>query len=250
MADTALSIITDAFRQLKIYAPGVQLGDADAEQGLSCMNEMLDEWSNTVYACYANLEQSFVLVPAKQSYTIALTGSPDIVAPRPIAILTGMGAAYLVDVNQNRYPVNVIEQDQWNTIGKLNTTSQLPDTLFYDPQFPKGILNVFPLPSIAYTMYFDARLQLADLSNLNSAFSLPPGYRAAVKNNLCLALWPYYKQGEPSQILVALATKSLGDVKRSNIKLSPSPYDGAIVSKAKSQYNIYSDSVTSGRGNT
>lgn len=250
MADTALSIITDAFQQIKVYAPGVALTDADAECGLARLNEMFDEWSNTPYACFANLEQAFTLVPAKQSYTIALTGSPDIVAPRPISILTGMGAAYLVDVNQNRYPVNVIEQDQWNSIGKLNTTSQLPDTLFYDPQFPMGILNVFPLPSMAYVMYFDARLQLANLSNLNSPFNLPPGYRAAVKNNLCLLLWPYYKQGEPSSILVTLATKSLGDVKRSNIKQAPAPYDSAIVSKAKSAYNIFTDNVSNGRGNT
>lgn len=99
-------------------------------------------------------------------------------------------------------------------------------------------------------MYFDARLQLADLASLNSPFSLPPGYRAAVKNNLCLALWPYYKQGDPTQILVTLATKSLGDVKRSNIKQSPAPYDSAIVSKAKSSYNIFADTVSNGRGNT
>lgn len=250
MADTALSIITDAFQQIKVYAPGVTLGDADAERGLVCMNEMLDEWSNTPYACFANLEQSFPLVSGKQAYTIGLTGSPDITATRPIAILTGMGAAYLVDTNANRYPVNVIQQDQWNTIGKLNTTSQLPDTLFYDPQFPLGILNVFPLPSSTYTMYFDARLQLANLSNLASTFSLPPGYRAAVKNNLCIRLWPYYKQGDPNALLIGLATQSLGDVKRSNIKLSPSPYDGAIVSKAKSAYNIFTDNVSNGRGNT
>lgn len=250
MADTAKSIITNTFMRMKVYAPGVELADADAEFGLSELNSMLDEWSNTPYACFANLEQSFPLVPAKQAYTIGPTGAPDIVAPRPIAILTGPGAAYLVDTNQNRYPVNVIEQDQWNSIGKLNTTSDLPDTLFYDPQFPLGILNVFPLPSSSYTMYFDARLQLANFANLNAPFSLPPGYKNAIQDNLLIRLWPSYKQGDPTNLLIGLAKQSLGDIKRSNIKLSPSPYDSAIVSRAKSAYNIFTDNVTNGRGNT
>lgn len=246
MADTALTILKDAFMQMKLYAPGQTLLDADAEYGLNLMNEMLDEWSNTAYACFANLEQALPLVPGKQQYTIGPTGSPDIVAPRPIAILTGQGAAYLVDVNNNRYPVNVIEQDQWNTIGRLVNTSQLPDTLFYNPQFPLGILNVFPQPLIAYTLYFDARLQLANFTSLNASFSLPPGYKAAIKNNLVIRLWPAYKQGDPNALLIGLATQSLADVKRSNIKLSPSPYDSAVVSRARSTYNIYNDG--NGRG--
>jgi hypothetical protein len=248
MADTALSIIQDAFEQIKIYAPGVTINAADSARALSCLNEMLDEWSNMSLACFANLEQSFPLVIAKQAYTIGTSGGADIVATRPISISTGMGAAYLKDNQGNRYPVNVIEQDQWNTIGLLTTTSQLPDTMFYDPQFPLGVINIFPQPSAAYTMYFDARLQLANLTTLNSSFNLPPGYRSAIKSNLCIRLWPYYKQGDPTPILIGLAMQSLGNIKRSNIKESPAAYDSAIVSRAKSSYNIFSDTNGS-RGN-
>lgn len=248
MADTALSIITDAFQQMKVYAPGVTLADADAEYGLARMNEMLDEWSNQGLACFANLEQSFPLQVGKQTYTIGTSGA-DITAPRPISVMTGPGSAYLMDSNSNRYPVNVIEQDRWNTIGLLTITSSLPDTIFYDPQYPRGILNVFPVPLAAYTMYFDARLQLADFANLNAPFDLPPGYKAAIKNNLVIRLWPAYKQGDPTGLLIGLATQSLADVKRSNIKQSPSAYDSAIVSKAKSQYNIFADTSGGGRGN-
>jgi len=249
MADTALSIITDAYQQTKIYAPGVTLGDADAELGLRVMNEMLDEWSNDSLACFANVEQTLPLVIGKQQYTIGTSGGADIVATRPLEILKGQGAAYLVDVNTNRYPVNVVEQDQWNSIGRLTNTSDLPDTLFYNPQFPLGVLSVFPVPLAAYTIYFDSRLQLANLSNLNSTFSLPPGYRAAIKNNLCIRLWPYFKQGDPTSVLVALATRSLGAIKRTNLKNSPATYDGAVVSRSRSSYNIYQDGQGN-RGNT
>ena len=244
---TALDLITDVYQQAKIYPPGVALNAADTAWGMTKMNDMLDEWSNDRLACFANLEQSFPLVPNKRQYTIGPTGAPDITAPRPLEILKGPGAAYLMDANNNPYQVDVIEQDQWNQIGLLTATSDLPDTLFYNPQFPLGILNVFPTPLIANTMYFDARLQLADMPLPTTPFSLPPGYSSAIKSNLFLRLWPDYKSGDPPAMRVEIASRALAAIKRTNIKQSPAQYDSAVVSRAQGGYNIYTDS-TRGRG--
>jgi hypothetical protein len=248
MPDTAQSVLQDALEKIKVYAPGVAINAADGARGLSVINKMLDSWSNERLICFANLEQSFPLQASKNAYTIGPSGGPDITAPRPLEILTGPGAAYLVDTNANRYPVDVITQEQWNQIGLLTQTSQLPDTLFYDPQFPLGIINIFPMPLIAYTMHFMARLQLADLANLTTAFSLPPGYIQAIVDNVGVKLWPYYKQGDPPGWLVEEARQSLGNIKRTNIKQSPAPYDSAIVSRAQSAYNIYNDSTNRSNG--
>ena len=248
MAETALSIITEAFRLTKIYAPGVQLIAADAAQGLSCLNRMLDVWSNKSLICFANKEDSFTLVPNKNRYTIGATGA-DITSTRPIKLLDGMGSAYVVDGNNNRYPARIIDQGEWNSISNLVNTSQIPDTIFYDAQFPLGVINVYPTPSVAYTMYFDTRMQLEQLSNLNSAFSLPPGYGGAIIENLAVALWPYYKQGDPPSVIVALASFSLGALKSSNLRTHASTYDASIISRAQSSYNIYNDTQDS-RGGT
>lgn len=316
MADTAQSLIQDVLEKLKVYAPGVSIQAADSSRGLSCLNQMLDSWSNFRLTCFANLEQSFSLQNNVNAYTIGpggtlnanvtgsiaqVGGNPNgiltvtnvasgnvsvgqsvggaqagtqiigfltgrggvgtysvnisqlvvsgpltLTYPRPLEVLPGPGRAYLVDSNNNRYPVNVITQEEWNMIGLLTQTSQLPDTLFYDPQYPLGVLNVFPTPLMSYTMYFDSRLALANLSSLSQAFSLPPGYILAIKNNLCLEMWPYYKQGDPSQTMKDEAGTSLAAVKRTNIKQSPSPYDTAVISRAQSSYNIYNDSTNRG----
>ena len=244
---TARSILQDAFEQIKIYAPGVVINAADGARGLSLMNQFIDELSNQSLSCYANLEQSFPLQIGKNAYTIGTTISPvpDVNATRPLVILTGPGAAYLMDSNNVRYGVDVIEQDQWNQIGLLTETSDLPNTLFYNPQFPLGILNIYPTPSAVTTLYFDARLQISDMANLDTAFSLPPGYSSMLKNNLSVRLWPYYKQGTPDAWLIDLSKETLATVKRTNIRQSPSPYDGAIVGKAAGVYNIYQDSTNS-----
>ena len=244
--DTAKSIIQDVMEKMKVYAPGIELDAADGARGLAELNQMLDEWSNESLTCFANVEQTFPLVIGQNSYTIGAGGN--INKTRPLTINTGPGAAYLVDSNSNRSAINVIEQDQWNQIGLLTETSDLPDTLFYDPQFPLGIINIFPTPSAAYTVHLDSRLPLAEMLYLQLAFTLPPGYMSAIKNNLTLRLWPYYKQGDPTGLMMKQAADSLGNIKRTNIRVSPSPYDSAIVSKAQSTYNIYTDSTN--RGNS
>jgi len=71
---------------------------------------------------------------------------------------------------------------------------------------------------------------------------------SAIKNNMSIRLWPYFKQGDPYGWLVKLADESLAKIKRTNIRMSPSSYDSAIVSKAASSYNIFTDSTN--RGNS
>lgn len=246
MADTGLSVIQDTLEKMKVYSPGVSVNAADSARMLALMQQMLDTWSNEPYACYANLEQSFPLVAAKSSYTIGASGG-DITAPRPLEVMIGPGRAYLKDSNGNRFGINVVEQDRWNQIVLLTQTSDLPNTLFYDPQFPLGIINIFPTPTTAHTVYFDARLQLQSITSLTTAFSLPPGYIKAIKDNLVIEAWSYFKQGDPTDSLYKAASDSLATIKRKNIKQSPAPYDAAVVSRGQGSYNIFNDSTNRGR---
>jgi len=211
------------------------------------MNNMLESWSTEEWCMYANSEQSFTLIPGKQAYTIGPSNLADINQTRPITLTTGMGAAYIVDVNNNRYPINVIEQSEWNSIGLLTTTSQLPDTLFYDPQFPLGIINIYPQPLLPYNVFFDSRLQLSDMTSLGSVFSMPPGYKLAITDNLGIMLWPYFKQGDPTPWLFEQASRSLANIKRSNMRQAAATYDSAVISRASNTYNVYTDS--NNRGN-
>ena len=239
---TANDLITDVLQKLKVYAPGESINAQDSAWGLTALNDMLDSWSNESLSCFANIEITFPLVPGQNQYTIGIGGNVNVA--RPISISTGSGTAFLVDTNNNRFGMKIIEQDMWNQIGLLTEQSSLPDTLFYDPQFPLGIINVFPMPSSTYTVHLDSRLQLADMT-LFQNFQLPPGYLAALKSNLYIRMFNDYRQGEPPAIRMEMASRDLATIKRSNIKISSSSYDGAIVSRASGgTYNIYTDGPT------
>ena len=242
MADTALDHITDALERIGSYSPGEVLSAADSERGLSALNDMLDSWSNESLTTFAKLEQSVVFTPGQYQYTIGPNGN--INSTRPLRILDGYGTCYVLDTNGNRYPMDVLQQDEWNLIGNVaQVNANIPSKLFYDPQFPLGIINVFPVPTIGWTLFFDSWLQLAEFPDLVTVLTLPPGYRRAIRTNLAIELWPYFKdeKTQPNAALVKAAMTSLGNIKRTNIKEVVAIYDPEIISRASPTYNIFRD---------
>lgn len=235
---TALDMITDALFQLRVYAPGEPLTAADSALGLKALNDMLDSWSNETLSCYAILEQSLVMQPGIAAYTAGAGGD---LAVRPLKIIDGPGAAYLQDTNQNNYPVNVVPRDVWNLIGTRQVNSNVPDTLFYDPQFPRGIINVFPVPNINWTLFFDSYLQLNEFTTLFTEVSLPPGYVEAIQTNLAVKLKRYYKNAQLDPDLLMAAREAKGNIKRTNIRENIAVYDGELIARAEGSYNIYTD---------
>jgi hypothetical protein len=245
MAATAQDIITDALSLLSVVDPNTPALAADLALGLTKLNDMVDSWSNESLACYAVLEQSGTLVPGQSSYTIGPGGNFNMT--RPLRINGGPGTAYTQDVNGNNYGIEVVDRVRWNQIGNRSSTvtSNFPDTLFYDNQYPLGIINIDPTPNIAITMYWDSYLQLTEFANLATAMSLPPGYKQALGTNLAILLKPYYIDAPIDPVLVQLAMESKGNVKRANKRNTVSVYDSEIVSRAAVSYNPYTDRVGS-----
>lgn len=240
---TALDIITDALQKLGVYAPGDTITDADAERGLITLNDMLDSWSNESLTTFATLEQSAPLIVGQSAYTIGTGGNFNMT--RPIRIIEGPGAAYIQDPNGNNYSLDVVPRDVWNLIGnRSNTvTANVPNTLFFDSQFPLAIMNFYPFPnSGGYTAFWDSYLQLTDFANLTSVASLPPGYNLALKSNLAVALKMYFRDAQLDPDIKEEARISKGNIKRSNIRMVEAVYDPELVSHATGTYNVYTDS--------
>lgn len=245
---TALDLITDALEMLMVYAPGETVSGADSSRMLSILNDMLDQWSNWTLACFAILEQSLVLVPGQQQYTVGPGGFVD--GQRPLKILDGPGTAYVQDSNGNNYGVTVVPRDQWNLYGNRSEliTSDFPDTLFYDPQFPLGIINLMPVPTIAYTLFFDSYSQLGNLPLLSTSISLPPGYKRAITTNLAKTAKPYFKTAQIDPLIMLEAAETLGNIKRTNMRPNVAVMEPELVSKAQISYNPFTDKVGNSTG--
>jgi len=244
MAVAASDIITRSMRLLQALG-GTEVPKADeANDALTALNALLDSWSLEGLMTYETLERSFSLQVAKNSYTIGPSGA-DITATRPLDIVQ----AYVQDASSNNFPMRIIPMDKWNLIGNrgVGITSQIPDTLFYDPQFPNGVINVFPTPLLTYTLFYDSALNQVTFAALTTNLSMPPGYERAFVYNLAVEISSMFgipiPAAQPGQKNVAqLAAESLANVKRANIKEVISEYDGSIISKSYATYNIFRDS--------
>jgi hypothetical protein len=220
MAVSANDLITRSMRALQALGGGEVPSASEANDGLTALNAMLDSWSNENLTAYAVLENSFVLSPGTNSYTIGSGGVINVT--RPLSITQ----AYVQDSSGNNFIMQILPRDKWNEIGdrSTNITSQLPDTMFYDPQFPLGVINIFPTPLLGYTVFFDSLLQQTTFASLTTNLAMPPGYERAGSKNV----------GQ-------LAMESLGNIKRTNIRENIADYDPSIVSRSYYTYNIYRD---------
>jgi hypothetical protein len=102
-------------------------------------------------------------------------------------------------------------------------------------------MTLWPIPTSAtLTGELYAPQAVAEFSTLDTAVSLPPGYRRMLIKNLALCLCASYER-EPRASLRQDAADSLATVKRSNKRLMDMQFeDGALVhGKAKRfYYNI------------
>jgi hypothetical protein len=242
MSVSANDLITRAMKALQALG-GTEVPNAsEANDGLVAFNAMLDSWSLDDLVSYEVEENSFPLVAGTASYTVGIGGVVNVIRPQDIT------QAYIRDTNNNNFLMKILPRDKWNQIGNRGPTrtSQIPRFMFYDPQFPLGVINIFPTPLINYTCFFDNVLNQVTLATLTTNISMPVGYERAYVYNLAVEISsmfgiPIPPVGPGQKNLVILAQESLAAVKSNNIKDVISNYDAAIVSHSYATYNIFND---------
>ncbi len=185
------------------------------------------------------LEQSFPLQVGVSSYTIGTGGT--IATARPFNI----SEAYIRDDGGNDFGMVIRPRDWWNAIGNRSSTitSQIPTDLFYDPQFPLGVINIFPTPLLAYSCYFDTTQDQPGPMVLTTVLSMPPGYERMYVANFAmeLVLLGFETTLDQKQLalLAKVASDSMAAVKSTNMTEQIASYDDALISRSNASYNIY-----------
>jgi len=139
------------------------------------------------------------------------------------------------------FQLQPLTDDAWSRVPIKTITAPYPTCYYYNPTFPLGALTLWPIPTSAtLTGELYAPQAVAEFASLDTAVSLPPGYRRMLIKNVAVCLCASYER-EPRADLKEDAIESLAIVKRSNKRLADMQFeDGALV-QGKSKrfyYNI------------
>lgn len=208
MPVTARDICQDALYEIRALAPDTDtIEERLGAFVLSRLNQLVDQWNATRELVFCQLFESFLFIGGQQDYTIGPTDTipPDFVVTgnRPVVI---DGANILLN---NVDPVvsngiNLRDYQWWLGLPVRGISTSFPTDLYYEPNWPNGILHFWPVPDTAYGLELTYRTVLSQFE-MNTAFSMPPGYQKALTLTLAENIAP---------ALGATALSSFGQTKQ------------------------------------
>ena len=191
---TAADICRAALLDLNVFEPSDSVSNDDLAFVLTKLNRILDNWNADRQATYADQFTQFTLTPSLSPHTIGPTGTW-VTSQRPVSI----EGASLVFPTANSPEVGITLRDaEWyNSLSVPSLAGSTPTDLYYEPAWPNGRLNFYPVPSAAYKVSLWTRVVLAQLA-LTDTFTLPPGYWDALTLTLSENIAATYEKTVPA----------------------------------------------------
>lgn len=212
---TANNIVTSGLRLIGVLAADEQPSFAEASQGLSVFNDMIDAWNADRLAIYTTRSEDFPFVNGQQSYTLGPTG--DFNTARP-ARIDAMSSILLYNpTNPVEVPITMYSVSDWQTqVPVKKVSGSFPLICYDDGGFPLRTLNFWPY-QITGTIN-NVRIyswQALPAQTLTSQVTFPPGYAEAIRYNLAVRLGPEFA-APASSTVITLAIDSLAKIKTMN----------------------------------
>ena len=219
---TGQDIIYGALRQISSVTPGEPLDGNEASNALTVINRLLAAFSMEWGLIQDVTAEMFPFVQGQKSYTIGIGGNFNTVRPDKIF------NHWMYDTQAGiRYPLELWSDNQYNSI-RLNTIQSIPKGVYYDPQYPLGILYVYPVPALTTYQYnIESYKPMAQFATLTSTMNLPNEYFEELVMLTADELAPEYGyEMTQRQIQKVDYVKDL--MKARNFKRSVAIFDGAI----------------------
>ena len=151
-----------------------------------------------------------------------LTIPPTFQGPRPESIVRmNLMLTSANPTQPTRIPLAPMSAEDWGAIPVVQFNAvNVATSFYYDPQYPQGVINVFP-PLNGNALEIFTWGFLTPPTSLTATYSAPPGYAEVVIWNLARELWPLathdvFVNKLPFQYICGMAAKARDAVKAVN----------------------------------
>jgi hypothetical protein len=220
-----------------LLRPGRGNSQIELIEAVNILNTMIDEWNTQRLLIYAIQQFTGNMVPGQQEYFIG-SGAVDFVTPRPSHI-DRASVIYLQPPGAPlELPIDLITEGAWQSIPQKQVQSPIPLQLWYNPTFPAGSINLWPIPSVANQLALYLWQQLSFYSSITSPVFLPQGYLKTLQYNLAVEIalrWPTRANMSPKAMEIADSSKAW--LKTINIPMEELACDEALVYRIGGMWN-------------
>jgi hypothetical protein len=219
---TAGALITSSMRLIGAIATGETPTAAEINDGISTLNDLLENWSTQNLAVYDAAVQTYPTVAGQAVYTIGPGGNWNTVRPVRIA-----GNPYCT-FNGVDFPITPVGQDQYDMIGLKTQQQPIIEKMLYVNDNPLGIITLWPVPSGIVNITINPDRVLTAVTDQSTVMIFPPGYMLPMRYHLGIMMAPDYGRTISAEI-TAVATSSFAALKRANKVKRVATFDGALV---------------------
>lgn len=219
---TAGALITSSLRLIGAIATGETPTAPEINDGISALNDLLENWSTQNLAVWDSPVQTFATVASQAVYTIGPGGNWN--TARPIRISGSPTCTF----NGVDFPITQIGQDEYDMIGLKTQQQPIVEKLLYVNDNPLGIITLWPVPSGIVNITINPDRILTAVTDQSTAMIFPPGYMLPMRYALGILLAPDYGRSITAEI-AGVAQTSFAALKRANKVRRGVTFDGALV---------------------
>jgi hypothetical protein len=215
--DNCLQLLTNALIDAGVVGIDEAIEQPILNRALTQVNWLLAQWARKRWLVYRIQDYSVVATGAN-SYTVG-NGQNININPRPdrleYAFLRFLNSPPGNNLNVD-IPLDIIQSHEDYSRITVKNIGTLPWRIFYDPEWPVGILLPWPVPqSGLYEIHVGFKVVLPRFQSLQQQINFPPEYESALNWCLVRRLRVTY-QMPPDPTIDSLARDALNVIRLAN----------------------------------
>lgn len=136
------------------------------------------------------------------------------------------------------YPLNILQAREDYSRIALKALTGFSYSVFYDPQYPLGILHPHPVPPSEYQIHLVVKQALLEFTSLAQEIDLPQEYQAALRLSLAQRLRVHFQMPR-DEGLDGLVRDAMQVIRGANTAVARLKMPNVLLGRGV--YNVYSD---------